>query len=265
MVRDASQLIDGYENGVTPNPDVLCNRFVKFGCFFSRAVDHLGADAIATGHYARSSAGPFLENLHLCTNGWHSLLIIFLCVGMQNSILFYQFCPSVCQMPVLCPGFLLRPWIQGHPWKVFAFQKLKRSLNCLNWVFFNKFLHKIIINVKSRQLVADYIANLRKLRIFCFTNFVHLSVKCRYCVQCSCSGLGFKATFEKSSNFRKLKRSLNCFGKWVESLEKVGLSWKFRQDLVTVRNSCHSCCKAGRRTAQTVLLINVMHASNWYQ
>ena len=65
----ASQLIEGYEKGTTPNPDVLCNRYVKFGHFFSHAVERLGADAVATGHYARTSAGPFLENLHQCANG----------------------------------------------------------------------------------------------------------------------------------------------------------------------------------------------------
>ena len=65
----ASQLVDGYENGTTPNPDVLCNRYIKFGYFFSHAMGHLGADAVATGHYACSSAGSFLENLHHCTNG----------------------------------------------------------------------------------------------------------------------------------------------------------------------------------------------------
>ncbi len=38
--------------GRTPNPDVLCNRYVKFGAFLDWA-QRLGADAIATGHYAR--------------------------------------------------------------------------------------------------------------------------------------------------------------------------------------------------------------------
>ena len=54
--------------------------------------------------------------------------------------------------------------------------------------------------------------------------------------QGSCTGLKFKASLEKSLNFRKLKKSLNCFGKRVEGLEKFGisLSGKFQQDLVTV-------------------------------
>ena len=42
-----------YRAGHTPNPDILCNRFIKFGVFL-RWARRLGADAIATGHYARS-------------------------------------------------------------------------------------------------------------------------------------------------------------------------------------------------------------------
>lgn len=41
-----------YEKGRTPNPDVLCNREIKFDVFLKTAMD-LGADFVATGHYAR--------------------------------------------------------------------------------------------------------------------------------------------------------------------------------------------------------------------
>ena len=41
-----------YEKGRTPNPDVLCNREVKFDVFLETALS-LGADKVATGHYAR--------------------------------------------------------------------------------------------------------------------------------------------------------------------------------------------------------------------
>ncbi|HSV43840.1 MAG TPA: tRNA 2-thiouridine(34) synthase MnmA [Candidatus Bathyarchaeia archaeon] len=44
--------VDEYLNGRTPNPCVRCNRFVKFGALFQKAVA-LGADYFATGHYAR--------------------------------------------------------------------------------------------------------------------------------------------------------------------------------------------------------------------
>ena len=57
-----SQLVEGYAIGQTPNPDVLCNKHVKFGHFFKHAIEQLGADAVATGHYAQNSSGQFLEN-----------------------------------------------------------------------------------------------------------------------------------------------------------------------------------------------------------
>ncbi|WP_124728104.1 tRNA 2-thiouridine(34) synthase MnmA [Staphylospora marina] len=44
--------LDEYRKGRTPNPDVLCNREIKFGDFLRKAKS-LGADYIATGHYAR--------------------------------------------------------------------------------------------------------------------------------------------------------------------------------------------------------------------
>lgn len=44
--------LDEYKKGRTPNPDVLCNREVKFGPFLEQAMK-LGADKIATGHYCK--------------------------------------------------------------------------------------------------------------------------------------------------------------------------------------------------------------------
>lgn len=45
--------LDEYKSGRTPNPDVLCNREIKFGPFLNKA-RQLGADMIATGHYCKS-------------------------------------------------------------------------------------------------------------------------------------------------------------------------------------------------------------------
>jgi len=45
-------MLKGYADGVTPNPDMMCNKEIKFGLFFEKA-RKLGADYIATGHYAR--------------------------------------------------------------------------------------------------------------------------------------------------------------------------------------------------------------------
>lgn len=51
-VRVLDRLFKGYEQGETPNPDVLCNEEIKFGLFFEQAMK-LGFDAVATGHYAQ--------------------------------------------------------------------------------------------------------------------------------------------------------------------------------------------------------------------
>ena len=50
--RIVDYMFDEYEKGRTPNPDVLCNREIKFDVFMKIALD-LGADYVATGHYCR--------------------------------------------------------------------------------------------------------------------------------------------------------------------------------------------------------------------
>lgn len=75
-----SEFIREYEEGKTPNPDILCNRVIKFDKFLKHGLQNLKCDgwlkfnvkvkkviiysslAIATGHYARTSFGDFLEN-----------------------------------------------------------------------------------------------------------------------------------------------------------------------------------------------------------
>jgi len=50
--RVVSYLLKGYESGITPNPDVMCNREMKFGVFLDYARDE-GFEKVATGHYAQ--------------------------------------------------------------------------------------------------------------------------------------------------------------------------------------------------------------------
>ena len=50
--RIVDYMFGEYEKGRTPNPDVLCNREIKFDVFMKIALD-LGADYVATGHYCR--------------------------------------------------------------------------------------------------------------------------------------------------------------------------------------------------------------------
>ena len=50
--RIVEYLVNGYEEGLTPNPDVWCNREMKFGVFLDYALSQ-GFEAVGTGHYAR--------------------------------------------------------------------------------------------------------------------------------------------------------------------------------------------------------------------
>ncbi|MFI0434902.1 MAG: tRNA 2-thiouridine(34) synthase MnmA [Parachlamydiaceae bacterium] len=48
-----SQFIEDFKKGLTPNPDILCNREIKFKVFLDKALE-LGADYLATGHYCQN-------------------------------------------------------------------------------------------------------------------------------------------------------------------------------------------------------------------
>ena len=45
-------LVEGYKSGITPNPDIMCNREIKFGVLLDYAISK-GFDKLATGHYCR--------------------------------------------------------------------------------------------------------------------------------------------------------------------------------------------------------------------
>ena len=61
----ADYMIREYKAGRTPNPDVMCNKEVKFGAFLKKALA-MGADYVATGHYARTElANAFSQDFLL--------------------------------------------------------------------------------------------------------------------------------------------------------------------------------------------------------
>lgn len=58
-----AQFLADYKAGLTPNPDILCNREIKFKVFLDKAIE-LGADYLATGHYCRTDEeGRLLRGL----------------------------------------------------------------------------------------------------------------------------------------------------------------------------------------------------------
>ena len=63
--RVVDYMFDEYEKGRTPNPDVLCNREIKFDAFL-KCAKKLGAEYVATGHYCRKETveGPDGQKIH---------------------------------------------------------------------------------------------------------------------------------------------------------------------------------------------------------
>ena len=60
--RVFAHFLSEYEKGRTPNPDVLCNKEIKFNAFLNHALS-LGADFIATGHYAKNKINQSVGTL----------------------------------------------------------------------------------------------------------------------------------------------------------------------------------------------------------
>src|SRR4030067_2011969 len=62
----ADYMVREYKAGRTPNPDVMCNKKVKFGAFLKKGI-LMGADYVATGHYAQ-------DKKLVLSHGSHSIL-----------------------------------------------------------------------------------------------------------------------------------------------------------------------------------------------
>ena len=56
LTEQEKYVLGEYKIGRTLNSDVMCNGVIKFGVFYQRAIE-LGADFVATGHYARIQTG----------------------------------------------------------------------------------------------------------------------------------------------------------------------------------------------------------------
>ncbi len=55
-----SNFFEEYARGNTPNPDVLCNKHIKFDSFLKKSIEQ-GADYIATGHYSKTKNGKLFK------------------------------------------------------------------------------------------------------------------------------------------------------------------------------------------------------------
>ena len=66
--RVVDYMFDEYSKGRTPNPDVLCNREIKFDAFL-KAAQKMGADMVATGHYCRKEPALDAEGNQIVNDG----------------------------------------------------------------------------------------------------------------------------------------------------------------------------------------------------
>eukprot|EP01138_Halocafeteria_seosinensis_P003175 gb/GECG01003249.1/.p1 GENE.gb/GECG01003249.1/~~gb/GECG01003249.1/.p1 ORF type:complete len:456 (+),score=38.42 gb/GECG01003249.1/:1-1368(+) len=90
--------IDSYQRGETPNPDVYCNRYIKFGAFLANCLNE-GAEYVATGHYAKvlpeisphsNRSSPQERRLYRGADHWKDQSYFMCCVkkeALQNVIL----------------------------------------------------------------------------------------------------------------------------------------------------------------------------------
>lgn len=77
--------LDELKKGRTPNPDIMCNRYIKFDLFIEKAKE-LGADYIATGHYARIKDDQLLKAVD--TNKDQSYFLAYVTKDKFKNVLF---------------------------------------------------------------------------------------------------------------------------------------------------------------------------------
>ena len=101
--RIVKYLLEGYQSGITPNPDVMCNREMKFGVFLDYAKGE-GFEAVATGHYARIRSNDDGTRDILCGTDSNKNQTYFLALLNQNQVLHALF-------PI---GHLLKPELRDQ-------------------------------------------------------------------------------------------------------------------------------------------------------
>ena len=69
--------MQAYQNGLTPNPCIFCNKALKFGAFFQKAME-MGFDAIATGHYAKiETDDDGIHHLHMADSAKDQSYVLY--------------------------------------------------------------------------------------------------------------------------------------------------------------------------------------------
>ena len=122
--RIVDYMFDQYAAGRTPNPDILCNREIKFDVFLKIALS-LGADYVATGHYCQKEI-VYIENksIYRLISGvdGNKDQSYFLCQLTQNQLAkpFFQLVTCKNQRYVKLPGNLIWLRLKKKTLKVYA-------------------------------------------------------------------------------------------------------------------------------------------------
>ena len=143
--------LDELKKGRTPNPDVMCNKYIKFDLFLEKALE-LGADYVATGHYARIIDGKLSRAVDL--NKDQSYFLAYVDKSKFEKVLF----------PI---GELEKPEVRRLAIEadlVTAKKKHSTGICFIGERNFSKFLENYlpnqpgdIINIETHEKVGDHI------------------------------------------------------------------------------------------------------------
>jgi len=75
---------ESYRSGETPNPCIMCNKHMKWGILFDYAINELGADYIATGHYAKIKEENGIYKLYPASDGHKDQLYFLFMLDQEH-------------------------------------------------------------------------------------------------------------------------------------------------------------------------------------
>jgi len=110
--RVVSYLIEEYKTGRTPNPDVMCNKEIKFGLFFDWAIAE-GADYVATGHYIRRVMSGEWKVNRTDLNTSHLSLAIARDANKDQSYFLWTLTPEIIEHTLFPIGEYAKPEVRA--------------------------------------------------------------------------------------------------------------------------------------------------------